>query len=45
MEYLDQIKFNRADELVKFVNNNNVKVISITEDLRIFTLFFKNICD
>lgn len=45
MEYLDQIKFNRADELVKFVNNNNVKVISITEDLRIFTLFFKNILD
>ena len=45
MEYLEQIKFNRADELVDFVNNNNVKVISITEDLSVFTLFYKNILD
>ena len=45
MEYLETKTFKSAEELVDFVNDTNVKAISVTEDLRIFTLFYKKRLD
>lgn len=43
MEYLETLKFFTSQELVRFVNGNGVKVVSITQDDLSFTLFFKKI--
>lgn len=43
MEYLESTRFNFALELVQFVNEKNVKVISITQEDGLYTLFFKKI--
>lgn len=43
MEYLETLKFFTSQELVRFVNGNEVKVVSITQDDLSFTLFFKKI--
>lgn len=43
MEYLETLNFYRSEELVRFVNNNRVKVISITQNDLGFVLFFKKI--
>jgi hypothetical protein len=45
MEFLETKTFRSADELVDFVNDTKVKVLSVTEDLRIFTLFYKKRLD
>jgi hypothetical protein len=43
MEYLETLKFFTSKELLRFVNSNGVKVVSITQDDLSFTLFFKKI--
>ena len=43
MEYLESLNFYRSEDLVRFVNNNNVKVVSITQNELGFVLFFKKI--
>ncbi len=43
MEYLESLNFYKSEDLVRFVNSNNVKVISITQNDLGFVLFFKKI--
>jgi hypothetical protein len=43
MEYLETLKFFTSKELLRFVNSNEVGVVSITQDDLSFTLFFKKI--
>jgi hypothetical protein len=43
MEYLETLKFFTSKELLRFVNSNEVRVVSITQDDLSFTLFFKKI--
>ena len=43
MEYIETLKFFTSQELVRFVNKNKVRVVSITQDDLSFTLFFKKI--
>ena len=45
MEYLESLKFYTSQELVRFVNNNKVRVVSITQDDLSFTLFYKKRLD
>ena len=41
MEYLESTRFNYALELEQFVNKNDIKVISITQQGGLYTLFFR----
>lgn len=41
MEILKKKEFTTADQVVKFVNKKNVKVVSITSDPFCYVLFYK----
>lgn len=45
MEYLEDMQFSNPGDLVRWVNKNNVRVVSITEGEELFTLFFKRKLD
>lgn len=45
MEYLEYERFRDEQELCDWVNINRVRVVAITEDLRVWTLFYKKILD
>lgn len=43
MEYIETLNFYRSEDLVRFVNNGPIRVVSITQNDLGFVLFFKKI--